>query len=138
MPDLASLPPLHGLHVLVVDDEADARELIAMVLRSASAQVSVAGSVDEALGAFAASRPDVLVSDVGMPGHDGYSLIRRVRMLSAAAGGLVPAAALTAFTGAENRMRALDAGFTVHVAKPIDPDRLIAVVSDLVGRLYAG
>jgi CheY-like chemotaxis protein len=122
---------LEGLHILVVDDEVDARDLFAMVLRSTRAHVSVAGSVDEALAIFASDRPDLLVSDIGMPVQDGYSLIRRVRMLSPEAGGDIPAIALTAFTGPEHRARALEAGFTLHVPKPVDPDRLIEVVSQL-------
>jgi CheY-like chemotaxis protein len=122
---------LEGLHILVVDDEVDARDLFAMVLRSTRAHVSVAGNVDEALAAFVDDRPDLLVSDIGMPGQDGYSLIRRVRLLSAEAGGDIPAIALTAFTGPEHRARALEAGFTMHVPKPVDPDRLIEVVTQL-------
>ena len=122
---------LARLHILVVDDEVDARELFAMVLRSTGASVTAAGSVDQALAAFSKERPDILVSDIGMPGQDGYSLIRRVRMLSAEAGGRIPAVALTAFTGADHRARALDAGFTMHVGKPIDPDRLIEVATQL-------
>lgn len=129
--------PLDKLRILVVDDEVDARELFAMVLRSTGALVTVAGSVDEALAAFVDQRPDILVSDIGMPGQDGYSLIRRVRMLSAEAGGTVPAVALTAFTGPEHRARALDAGFTMHVPKPVDPDRLIAVATQLSALLRA-
>lgn len=122
---------LEGLHILVVDDEVDARDLFAMVLRYTRAHVSVAGNVDEALRVFVSDRPDLLVSDIGMPGEDGYSLIRRVRRLSAEAGGAVPALALTAFTGPENRARALEAGFTEHLPKPVDPDRLIEVVTRL-------
>jgi CheY-like chemotaxis protein len=122
---------LEGLHILVVDDEVDARELFAMVLRSTGARVTVAGGVDEALAAFVAGRPDVLISDIGMPGEDGYSLIRRVRSLSADAGGSIPAVALTAFTSREHRERALASGFTMHVPKPVDPDRLIAVAIEL-------
>lgn len=129
--------PLDKLRILVVDDEVDARDLFAMVLRSTGALVTTAGSVDEALAAFVEQRPDILVSDIGMPGQDGYSLIRRVRMLSAEAGGTVPAVALTAFTGPENRARALDAGFTMHVPKPVDPDRLIEVATQLSALLRA-
>jgi len=130
---LSDGPPqaLEGLHILVVDDEVDARDLFAMVLRYTRAHVSVAGNVDEALRVFVADRPDLLVSDIGMPGEDGYSLIRRVRLLSAEAGGAVPALALTAFTGPEHRARALEAGFTEHLPKPVDPDRLIEVVTRL-------
>ena len=122
---------LQGLRVLVVDDEADARELFALVLSSFGAQVTMAGGVEEAVAAFGRERPDILVSDIGMPGQDGYSLIRRVRLWSVEDGGRVPAVALTAFVGPEYRARALDAGFTMYATKPIDPDRLIEVVAQL-------
>lgn len=126
-----AMQALAGLHILVVDDEVDARDLFVMVLRYTCAQVSEAGNVDEALRVFVADRPDLLVSDIGMPGEDGYSLIRRVRRLSVEAGGAIPALALTAFTGPEHRARALEAGFTEHLSKPVDPDQLIEVVTRL-------
>ena len=122
---------LEGVYVLVVDDDDDARELSAIVLRSVGARVALAASADEALGVFVAERPDVLVSDIGMPIRDGYSLIRQVRTLGVDAGGHLPALALTAFVGAEHRALALEAGFTRHEPKPVHPDRLIELVCQL-------
>ncbi|MDB4930804.1 MAG: hypothetical protein JWM10_3288 [Myxococcaceae bacterium] len=122
---------LTGVRVLVVDDEVDARELFAMVLESCGARVTIAASAAEAFAALQRERPQVLVSDIGMPGEDGHSLIRRVRALPAAAGGATPAVAVTAFTGAEHRARALAAGFDLHVAKPFEPAALVAVVRRL-------
>jgi CheY-like chemotaxis protein len=125
---------LAGLRVLVVDDQPDAREVVRRVLRGAGAEVATAGSADEAVGRIEAFRPDVLVSDVGMPGQDGYELVRRVRMLG---GGLgrVPAAALTAFARVEDRTRALLAGFQAHVPKPVDANELLVTVASLAGRV---
>jgi CheY-like chemotaxis protein len=125
---------LSGVRVLLVDDDPDARELFAMVLRNDGAQVATADSAEAALAAFALARPDVLLSDIGMPGQDGYSLMRRVRALAAEAGGRVPSLALTAFTGPDHRARAIEAGFTMHAGKPIDPERLVAVTAELAGR----
>ena len=92
------------------------------------------GSVDEALRLLAEERPDVLVSDIGMPEEDGYSLIRRVRALDAKVGGNVPAIALTAYARAEDRMKAILAGFQMHVAKPVEPAELLTMVASLAGR----
>lgn len=123
---------LTGLRVLVVDDEADARILMSRVLKDCGAEVKAAGSVPEAIGLLDGFRPEILVSDVGMPEHDGYDLIRQVRgRLSARQ---LPAVALTAFARSEDRMRALRAGFQVHVAKPVDPEELVAVVASLTAR----
>jgi signal transduction histidine kinase/CheY-like chemotaxis protein len=122
---------LSGLRVLVVDDEADARDMIAVILTQRGAEVSTAGSVHEALTALDRVRPDVLVSDIGMPGEDGYSLIRQVRARPAERGGRTPAAALTAYARAEERSRALASGFQMHAPKPIDPDELVTVVQAL-------
>jgi CheY-like chemotaxis protein len=124
--------------VLVVDDEADARDLIAVMLEKCGARVRVAASVAEALEVFAAFQPDVLLSDLAMPGEDGYDLIRRVRSLPPHAGGRIPAAALTAHARAEDRRRTLLAGFNIHVAKPFDPPELLAVVASLGGRVEPG
>jgi CheY-like chemotaxis protein/anti-sigma regulatory factor (Ser/Thr protein kinase) len=123
---------LSGLRVLVVDDDDDARELIATVLKEADAIVETSGSAREALETFASFGPDVLVSDIGMADEDGFSLIRRIRALPAADGGNVPALALTAFARAEDSAHALAAGFTRHVGKPVMPDRLVLAVRELV------
>jgi CheY-like chemotaxis protein len=125
---------LAGIKVLVVDDEADARDLIARVLAECRAEVFTAGTADEALAAIERVRPHVLVSDIGMPNVDGYQLLRLVRELGLARGGGVPAIALTAFARSEDRTRALHAGFVVHVSKPVEPAELMAAVASVVGR----
>jgi PAS domain S-box-containing protein len=130
--DLAAVR-LDGLRVLVVDDEADARRVLAKVLGEAGAVVTSAGSVKDALLALTAKEPHVLLSDIAMPDQDGYDLIRQVRNLGHAAKEL-PAVALTAFAHKDDRLRVLLAGFQVHVAKPIDPHELIAIVATLAGR----
>jgi CheY-like chemotaxis protein len=123
---------LSGIRVLVVDDEADARHLIRQVLTGCGAEVTEAASAAEALRLIQSSSPDILVSDIGMPDVDGYDLIRQVRTRLAAKA--LPAAALTAFARSEDRRRALLAGFQTHVAKPVDPAELVAVVASLVER----
>ncbi|MBS3026225.1 MAG: PAS domain S-box protein [Dolichospermum sp. DET50] len=128
----ACLPILEGVKVLVVDDEADSREFIAMVLKECQAEVTAVTSVPEALQMLIQWQPDVLVSDIGMPGEDGYSLIRKVRSLSPQKGGNIPAAALTAYAGVEDRMRAIQTGFQLYLPKPIEPEELATVVASLV------
>ena len=130
------LAGLSRLRVLVVDDDPDSREVVREVLEQAGAVVAVAGSAPEALRAIAERPPDVLLSDLGMPGEDGYQLMRRVRALDPVAGGSVPAAALTAYTQAENRRAAQEAGFQGYLSKPIDPAELTAAVARLAGRLH--
>ena len=125
---------LSGLTVLVVDDQLDARELIRRLLEDCSARVLTAASAHEALGLVTAHKPDVLVTDIGMPEVDGFELLRRVRALGAERGGRVPAVALTAFARSEDRTRALRAGFRVHVSKPVDPSELVATVASVAGR----
>ncbi len=122
---------LAGVRVVVVDDEADCRVLVQRVLEDRGASVRTASSAVEAVGLFDAEPPDVLVSDLGMPGEDGYSLIRRIRSRSAAAGGSVPALALTAYAGDGNRDKALAAGFHRHLAKPLSGPELQLAVRDL-------
>jgi PAS domain S-box-containing protein len=131
MPDGAVLK---GVRVLVVDDEADARDLLGVVLNKCGAEVRIAASTREALTILNEWTPDVLVSDIGMPGEDGYELIHQVRARSHNAGGSIPAAALTAYATAEDRLRVLTAGFQIHVAKPVEPVELIAVVASLAGK----
>lgn len=125
---------LAGITVLVVDDEPDARELIALVLSTCGADAITASTADEALMLVEQLRPHVMVSDVGMPDVDGYELIRRVRALEHARGGGLPAIALTAFARSEDRTRALRAGFLMHIAKPVEPAELAAAVASIVGR----
>jgi PAS domain S-box-containing protein len=127
-------PELDGLRVLIVDDEPDARHLLKTILEQCGAEVTVMASVQEAIEEIERSRPDVLVSDVGMPEEDGYTLMRKVRALDVEHGGQIPAAALTAYAGAEDRKRALLAGFQVHIPKPVDPAELVAAVASLAGR----
>jgi signal transduction histidine kinase/CheY-like chemotaxis protein len=125
---------LSGITVLVVDDEPDARDLLRRVLSDCDAEVITAASAAEALTLVSERRPHVLVSDIGMPGTDGYELLRRVRLLGTARGGKIPAIALTAFARSEDRTRALRAGFLVHVSKPVEPSELVATVASVVGR----
>jgi CheY-like chemotaxis protein len=130
-----ALPVLSGVRVLVVDDDGDARELLRTVLEASAAVVMAAGSAAEALESLERGRPDVLVSDIAMPGDDGYALIRKVRALPPEYGGRVPAVAVTAHARTEDRTRAILAGFQLHVSKPVEPAELVAVVASLVGRL---
>jgi len=127
-------PSLKGLRVLVVDDEPDARELIRVVLTGRDAEVVVAGSSVEALAEIERQRFDVLVSDIGMPLMDGYALISKIRLLPAERGGRIPAVALTAYAGVEDRMRALSAGYQIHIPKPVEPAELTTVVAKLAER----
>jgi signal transduction histidine kinase/PAS domain-containing protein len=125
---------LGGVRVLVVDDEPDTRDLFRRVLEDCGAEVLTAGNARDAVEAVRAHRPRVLLSDIGMPDVDGYELLRRVRALGADAGGELPAIALTAFARAEDRARALRAGFSEHVSKPVEPALLIATVAAIAGR----
>ncbi|HKQ99017.1 MAG TPA: PAS domain S-box protein [Pyrinomonadaceae bacterium] len=125
---------LDGLKVLVVDDEPDTLELLKAGLGNCGAEVTVAGSASEALESIQTVVPDVLISDIGMPGEDGYDLIRRVRALPAEDGGKMPAIALTAYARVEDRMQALRAGYQMHVPKPVELAELVAVASSLIKR----
>ena len=127
-------PSLDGVHVLIIEDDADARELLKTILQRCHANVTVSANVAEGIAAFAARRPDVIVSDIEMPEEDGYSFIRRIRALAPDQGRDVPAAALTAYASPTDRMRVLGAGFNIHVAKPVQPAELAIVVASLVGR----
>ena len=120
---------MRGIDVLVVDDDPDARELISHILSERGAVVHLAGSGDEALAMIDDVDPDVLISDIGMPGMDGYSLMRSIR---ACVRRPLPAIALTAFARPEDGTRARLAGFRVHVAKPVEPAVLVTAVVDLV------
>jgi signal transduction histidine kinase/ActR/RegA family two-component response regulator len=123
---------LRGVRTLVVDDDRDALDLVSVVLAGAGADVRTCASAEEAMAAWREWRPDVLLSDIQMPGEDGYSLIRRVRAEESDDGGRVPAVALTAYGRVEDRMRALSAGFSMHLPKPVDPIELVTVVASLV------
>ncbi len=127
-------PDLAGIHVLVAEDNDDARGLIEKVLESQGATVTAVPSAREALGILGVARVDVLVSDIEMPGMDGYELIRELRLRPALLGGSVPAAALTAYARTEDRLRALRAGFQLHLPKPVQPSELVTVVASLASR----
>ncbi|MFL6281866.1 MAG: ATP-binding protein [Pyrinomonadaceae bacterium] len=127
-------PSLQGLRVLAVDDEPDTREMIRVVLEHCKMEVITAASASEALEAIVQLRPDILISDLGMPGEDGYALIAKVRALPAERGGNIPAAALTAYVRGEDRVKVLRSGFQLHVSKPLEPNELVAVVANLAGR----
>jgi signal transduction histidine kinase/ActR/RegA family two-component response regulator len=130
------LPSLQGLRILVVDDEPDTRELIHEVLKECGAEVITSPSAAEALVALEQHKPDILISDLGMPDEDGYSLITKIRALPSERGGEIPAAALTAYARAEDRMRVLRSGFQFHLPKPVDSAELVTVVASLAGRAY--
>jgi CheY-like chemotaxis protein/anti-sigma regulatory factor (Ser/Thr protein kinase) len=125
---------LSETRILVVDDERDALDLLTRVLADCGAEVIAAASAVEALAHIERQPPQLLVSDIGMPDVDGFELLRRVRALSEAKGGRLPAIALTAFARSEDRTRALRAGFLVHVAKPVEPAELVATVASVLGR----
>ncbi|HEV2836766.1 MAG TPA: PAS domain S-box protein [Pyrinomonadaceae bacterium] len=125
---------LDGLRILVVDDEGDTRDLLKQGLEYCGAEVSVVGSAAEALDAVAATVPDILISDIGMPDVDGYDLIRQVRGLPAQRGGKIPAIALTAYTRTEDRLQSLRAGYDMHVPKPVELAELVAVAATVVRR----
>ncbi|HVG39125.1 MAG TPA: ATP-binding protein [Pyrinomonadaceae bacterium] len=127
-------PTLDNLRVMIVDDESATRELLTMILKQNGAEVIAVASTAEALDNIRQKRPDVLVSDIEMPGEDGYRLILRVRAFEAEHGGRIPAAALTAYARTEDRVRALSAGFQIHVPKPVEPNELVTVVASLAGR----
>jgi signal transduction histidine kinase len=125
---------LMGVRLLVVDDDPGARELISGMLEGFGAQVSVAESGQVALSLLFAQRPDVLIADLGMPGMDGYALIEQVRGLDPDFGGLTPAVAVTAYASPQDRLRALQAGYQNHVAKPVEAEELAIVIASLAGR----
>jgi CheY-like chemotaxis protein len=131
-------PGLEELRILVVDDEPDTRELLTTIIESCGAQVMAADSAREAFKALEKFKPHLLVSDIAMPGEDGYSLIRRLRILGPEKGGMIPAISLTAYAREEDRRLALAAGFQRHLAKPIDPEDLLAAVRELAAAAAAG
>jgi signal transduction histidine kinase len=131
---IVSAAMLMGVRLLVVDDDPGARELISGMLEGFGAQVSVAESGQAALSLLFAQRPDVLIADLGMPGMDGYALIEQVRALDPDFGGLTPAVAVTAYASPQDRLRALQAGYQNHVAKPVEAEELAIVIASLAGR----
>jgi PAS domain S-box-containing protein len=127
---------LDGVRVLLVEDNPDTLDMLRFIFDEAGAEVIPATSVDDALDALERFRPDALVSDIAMPDRDGYDLIREIRSREPERGGKIPAVAVTAYARAEDRVRVLAAGFQMHIAKPIDPDELIAVVASLTGNIH--
>ena len=127
--DGRSASPLAGLRILIVDDDIDSREMLAALLALRAAEVRSASSVREALEALTEWNPDVLISDIGMPGEDGYDLIREVRLRSAEEGGRIPAIALTGYAAPQEAERVLSAGYQSHLSKPIEPSRLVRVIA---------
>jgi signal transduction histidine kinase/ActR/RegA family two-component response regulator len=130
----AGPPSVTGMHVLVVDDDEDARELLARMLTAHGARVSRASGAREALLLVSEIRPDVVISDIGMPGLDGYELIRHLRSLPPEEGGATPSIAVTAFARAEDRARAILEGYQLHLAKPLSATELVAAIASLRGR----
>jgi CheY-like chemotaxis protein len=130
----AGLPSLNGVRVLFVDDLADARDLVTLALVNKGAEVRAVASAAEGLSMLGEWRPDVILSDIAMPGEDGYTFIRKVRNLGEESGGTIPAATLTAYVGSKERMKSLEAGFQAHITKPVQWDELILVVANLAGR----
>lgn len=125
---------LERLQVMFVDDDADVLTLVKLILTNAGAVVSTAGSGQQALELLASARPDVIISDISMPGFDGYQFITQLRQRSAEDGGLTPAIALTALTGKKDLAKALAAGFNLHLAKPMRALQLIASICELVDK----
>src|SRR5262245_42991852 len=129
-----ALPRLDGVHVLVVDDEADVRKLLGAVMEQCGAEVATAASAADGLRVFERERPDVIVSDIAMPDADGFDLIHGIRALPVERGGQVPAIALTAYTRRQDAERVLAAGYQMHVGKPVEPEALARAVARLTGR----
>ena len=123
-----------GLKILVVDDEADARDLVFTILTRCGSEVRCSESAAEAIQTFAEWDPDLLVSDIGMPNEDGYSLIKRLRKLRSKRAKQIPAVALTAYATEEDRSMALSAGFQLHLVKPIEPHTLVKSIAAALGR----
>jgi hypothetical protein len=126
---------LDEVRVLLVEDSPETLDMLKVIFEESGAEVIAATSADEALDALDRFRPDVLVSDIRIPDRDGYDLVREVRARAPERSGKIPAVALTTYVSAEDRVRVLSAGFQMHVAKPIDPDDLIAAVASLTGRI---
>jgi PAS domain S-box-containing protein len=135
--EVLALPSLKGVHIFAIDDEPDGRELLAKVLQDQAAEVTVFASAEEALAALKSSRPSVIISDIGMPVMDGFQFMRTLRSTESRAE-RIPALALTAYARAEDRKKALLAGYQAHLAKPFDVAELLLLVADLVGRSADG
>src|SRR5262249_40535415 len=128
------LPSLNGLRVLLVDDLEEARDLITLALVTNGAEVKSAASSAEGLAVLGEWRPDVILSDLAMPGEDGYTFIRRVRKLSEEGAENIPAATLTAYVGRNERLRSIEAGYQAFITKPVEWAELILIIASLAGR----
>jgi CheY-like chemotaxis protein len=127
--------PLSNLQILMVDDENDTREFQAFVLEQSGARLITVASGLEALQVLDQCVPDILVSDIGMPGMDGYELIQQIRSRTPDRGGRISAIALTAYAGELNQRKAIESGFQAHLSKPVEPEQLIGAIVSLVGSL---
>jgi PAS domain S-box-containing protein len=134
LPQPAKLKRLDGIHVLIVDDERDARELMTTILTQSGAVVTAASGVADALNKLQLVKPDLLLSDIEMAAEDGYSLIRKVRVLEKDGGRRIPAIALTAHARPSDRLRALSEGFQIHIPKPVEPAELVLAIANLIDR----
>lgn len=128
-------PQLNGIKILAADDEPDARFLLSTVLEQCGAEVKTCSSAAETLAVFEEYAPDVLVSDIGMPEEDGYDLIKKIRRLESKTGKRIPAVALTAYARVEDRLKALSAGYNMHVTKPVEPAELVLVIASLTNQI---
>jgi CheY-like chemotaxis protein len=128
---------LHGIRMLVVEDEADTREFLQRLLESRGATVVTVASAPEALTQFPEVRPELLISDIGLPGVDGYDLMQQIRQKDVGDGGGIPAVALTAYARTEDRTRALLAGYQAHLAKPVEPTELLATIASFAELIEA-
>jgi hypothetical protein len=131
-PGLPKAELLRGVRVLAVDDEADMREYVSTLLQEAGATVMLASSAKETLTILLKTVPDILITDIGMPQIDGYTLLKQIRQLSAKQGGQLPAIALTAYAGEYDQQQAKAAGFQLHLSKPIEPDHLVQAIRQLL------
>ena len=138
IPAFANVAKLDGLHVLVVDDEADALEMVSTILRKFGAKVAMAKSSSAALEALSQENFDALISDLEMPGEHGYELMVKVRAREKRGGKRIPAIALSAHGRYEDRMRSLMSGYNAHLTKPLEPSELVALVSSLAGTIGSG
>ena len=134
----STLPPLDNVRVLVVDNEADAREILSIMLAEYGAKVTTATSTSEALEVLQEWKPDVLISDIGMPEEDGYALIKKIRALEPEQGGAIPAVAVTGYAGSDERVRLLSAGYQMHVTKPVELNELATLIAKLAGSMGKG
>ena len=129
---VASARPLEGVSILLVEDDDDIRDLMRLALQGQGAAVTAVANAGDAVAALEAETPDVVLSDINMPGQDGHAFLRKVRQLPLTRGGKVPAIAITALDSREARVKSRDAGFHYHLTKPVDPRQLVELVAGLV------